>query len=172
MPRITFGNEHGVTLAIVAALTIGAAATQVGEKPEVPFPRDFRSWHHVKSIVVGPGHKSFSIRGGRHHYSANDAARTGYRTGTFPTGSVIVDEAVFTKDGQGDASGILLEGDRRGLDVMVKNDGLYKDTGGWGFEHFDRDGTTGVLSTAARERCYECHATQTERDHVFSRVRR
>jgi Cytochrome P460 len=94
----------------------------------------------------------------------------GYRTGKFPNGSVIVDEAVFTKDGEDQAKGILLEANRRALDVMVKNDRLYKDTGGWGFQHFDRDTTTGTLNMEARGKCQECHANA-KRDHVFSSVR-
>jgi len=140
------------------------------DKPDVPYPAGFRSWQHVKSIVVGPEHKSFAIRGGIHHYYANDKAMEGYRTGKFPNGSVIVDEAVFTKEGEGPAKGILLEGDRRALDVMVKNDPLYTETGGWGFEHFDRDNETGLLSASARATCHSCHSRQ--KDCVFSAVRK
>jgi hypothetical protein len=57
------------------------------------------------------------------------------------------------------------------MDVMVKNDRLYKDTGGWGFEHFDRDATTAMLTAGARSTCFECHAKAT-RDHVFSTIRK
>ncbi|HMJ60300.1 MAG TPA: cytochrome P460 family protein [Bryobacteraceae bacterium] len=140
------------------------------DNPAVPYPAGFRSWQHVKSIVVGPEHKSFPIRGGIHHYYANDKAMEGYRTGKFPNGSVIVDEAVFTKDGEGPAKGITLEGDRRALDVMAKNDQLYSDTGGWGFEHFDRNNETGLLPASARATCHSCHSKQ--KDCVFSAVRK
>ena len=159
------------TLVIAAALTT-ATVIWAEDKPEVPYPSDFRSWQHVKSILIGPEHKSFPNRGGIHHYYANDKAMEGYRTGKFPNGSVIVDEAVFTKDGEGQAKGILLEGHRRGLDVMVKNDQLYKETGGWGFEHFDRDNKTGLLPASGQAQCHACHAKQTDRDHVFSTVRK
>jgi Cytochrome P460 len=94
----------------------------------------------------------------------------GYRIGTFPNGSVIVDEAVFTTDGEGQAKGILLEAGRRGLDVMVKDDRLYQETGGWGFEHFDRDTMTGTLSATARVQCQACRS-KAQRDFVFSAVR-
>jgi quercetin dioxygenase-like cupin family protein len=136
-----------LTLALGVIMTAGAAMwAQNTDAPDVPYPRDFRSWRHVKSIVIGPEHKSFPNRGGIHHYYANELALEGYRTGTFPNGSVIVDEAVFTKDGTDQAKGTLVEGDRRALDVMVKNDQRYKETGGWGFEHFDRDSTKSMLS--------------------------
>jgi hypothetical protein len=159
-------------LTLGAVVMAGAALlAQTKEAPDVPYPRDFRSWRHVKSIVIGPEHASFPNRGGIHHYYANEQALEGYRTGTFPNGSVIVDEAVFTKDGTGQGKGILLEGDRRALDVMVKNDQLYKDTGGWGFEHFDRDSPAGMLPSADRRKCLDCHSTAA-RDHVFSTIRK
>ena len=124
----------------------------------------------VKSMVVGPAHASFPNRGGLHHYYANDKAAAGYRTGTFPDGAIVVDEAVFTKEGEGRATGLLLEGERRFLDVMVKDAQRYKSTGGWGYEHFDRDDQAGRLTDAERGTCAACHA-KAPADHVFSRIR-
>ena len=168
MPLATLRTTPVLALALGAVMTAGAVIwAQNRDAPGRPYPRDFRSWRHVKSIVIGPEHKSFPNRGGIHHYYANGPAVEGYRTGSFPNGSVIVDEGVFTKDGTDQAKGILLEADRRGLDVMVKNDQRYTATGGWGFEHFDRDGATGTLSADGRGKCLECHATAA-RDHVFS----
>src|SRR5262245_44232341 len=63
-----------------------------GDQPPVPYPEGFRSWTVVKSLIVGPDHDSFAKRGGIHHYYANDKAVAGYRTGTFPDGSIVVDE--------------------------------------------------------------------------------
>jgi len=171
MPLTTPRTSIVLTLALVA---VGAAAVAIrAQNPDaaaVPYPRDFRSWRHVKSIVIGPEHKSFPNRGGIHHYYANPAAVEGYRTGTFPNGSVLVDEGVLTKDGTDQSKGMLLEADRRSLDVMVKDDQRYKNTGGWGFEHFDRDSPTGTLSADARGKCSDCHS-MAARDHVFSAIR-
>lgn len=153
------------------ALTM-AAAVWAEDQPAVPHHGEFRSWQHVKSIVIGADHTSFARRGGIHHYYANEKAMEGYRTGKFPNGSVIVDEGVYGKDGEGQAKGILLEGERRGLDVMVKDDRVYKETGGWGFEHFDGSGKIGGLAASGRAQCYGCHSKQKERDHVFSAVRK
>jgi hypothetical protein len=152
--------------AFLATVTV----IQAGDVPQVPYPQDFRSWQHVKSIVIGPEHTSFALRGGIHHYYANDLAMEGYRSGTFPNGSMIVDEAVFTRAGEGQGKGITLEGERRALDVMIKSDRLYGDTGGWGFDHFDRDNRTGMLDASGRAKCAGCHA-KAQRDHVFSSVR-
>src|SRR3954451_6435388 len=93
-----------------------AAAVQGADQAVVPYPSGFRGWQHVKSIVVGPESPSFANRGGIHHYYANDKAAEGYRTGKFRDGSVIVDEGVFTKDGEGPAKGITLEGERRSVE--------------------------------------------------------
>jgi len=157
--------------ALLAALVLAVAVMSGQSAPSVPFPQGYRSWQHVKSIVIGPEHKSFSRRGGIHHYYANEKATEGYKTGTFPNGSIIVDEAVTAKNGEGDATGILLEGARRFLDVMVKDDRLYKETGGWGFEHFEGDDPAGQLGVEQRGQCFQCHSKRKDRDLVFSVIR-
>jgi cytochrome P460 len=158
-----------VALSLTALLAI-AAAIPAGDLPTVPYPQAFRSWQHVKSIVIGPEHPSFETRGGIHHYYANALATEGYRTGTFPDGSVIVDEGVFTRAADGPAKGITLEGDRRSVDVMVKNTRLYAATDGWGFEHFNGNEQTATPDAARRGKCLECHA-KAQRDHVYSQLR-
>jgi hypothetical protein len=169
---MTIMSTHGIwSAALVAAVVVGWAPTPEHSSSFVPFPQGYRSWQHVKTIVIGPGHKSFPRRGGFHHYYANDTAQEGYRTGMFPNGSILVDEGVLTKEGEGDATGILLEGPRRSLDVMVKDDRLYKETGGWGFEHFEGEDAAGRLDAAQRAQCYECHAKRKDRDHVFTVIR-
>ena len=156
-------------LALGVLITLATLAGQ-GEAP-VPYPDGFRSWTHVKSLVVGPDNVLFSTRGGIHHYYANAEAVGGYRTGSFPDGSIVVDEAVFLQDGNGRDKGLQLEGARRFLDVMVKDSRRYASTGGWGYEHFERDETAGRLSDDDRARCSACHS-KAPTDHVFSRIRR
>jgi hypothetical protein len=157
-------------LLIATALTV-AATMWSEERPDVPYPEGFRSWQHVITDVVGKENQTFATRGGIHHFYANAKAVEGYRTGKFPNGSILVDEGVFAKEGEGQAKGMLLEGERRSVDVMVKNDQLYQQTGGWGFEHFDRDNKTGVLTADIRAQCHACHSTQKDRDHVFTKIR-
>src|SRR5262245_57186038 len=53
------------TLALLLLFSITAWATH--SQPQtiaVPYPQDFRSWQHVKSIVIEPEHPSFARRGG------------------------------------------------------------------------------------------------------------
>jgi hypothetical protein len=168
---MTINSTHGIWCAILLGpLVIAGTAASGQATSAIPFPQEYRSWQHVKTIVIGPGHKTFSQRGGIHHYYANAKAVEGYRTGTFPNGSIIADEGVATKDGEGDAAGILLEAARRSLNVMVKDDRLFKDTGGWGFENFQGDDPTGRLGEQQRAQCYQCHA-KSNRDHVFTVIR-
>ena len=167
-PNIT--DPRATTVWLIGCLAAIAAIAASAEAPPVPYPDGFRSWTVVKSMVVGPTHESFPNRGGLHHYYANDKAVAGYRTGTFPDGSIVVDEAVAMKEGEGRATGLLLEGERRFLDVMVKDAERYKNTGGWGYEHFDGVDQTGRLTDAERGKCAGCHA-KAPSDHVFSRIR-
>ena len=53
-------------------------------------------------------------------------------TGDFADGSVIVYELREAQQ----KNGIIFEGDRRRVDVMIKDSNLYKSTGGWRFERF------------------------------------
>jgi hypothetical protein len=155
---------------IAAASSIATVTTLAADQPAVPYPTGFRSWQVVRSTVVGPEHPSFPTRGGIHHYYANDKAVEGYRTGVFPNGSMIVDEGVFTKDGEGKAKGLVFETERRAIDVMVKNNDLYKETSGWGFEQFKGDERTGVLTDSRRKQCHDCHSTQ--KNSVFTALRK
>jgi hypothetical protein len=66
----------------------------------------------------------------------------------------------------GESKGILNEGERSGLDVMRKDDRLYKETGGWGFETFDSK--NGRLAEKDRAQCYSCHSKQKDHDLVFT----
>jgi hypothetical protein len=157
-------------LVVLWPITIAATAAQ---PTPIPFPGEYRSWQHVRTIVVGSEHRSFASRGGIHHYYANAKAVEGYRSGRFPNGSIIVDEGVLTEDGTGPFKGIVLEGNRRSLDVMVKNDRLYADTGGWGFEHFEGTEATGQLQNDVKRRtaCFECHSKSESGNLVFSKLR-
>jgi len=159
--------RDAVMLVILPVMALGGASET---SPEVPFPDSYHAWRHVKSVVIGPGHKSFAGEGGKiFHFYANQDAVEGYTTGKFPNGSIIVRETLRTIPGEGDSKGALNEGDRSALDVMLKDDRLYKETGGWGFERFDDKNARS--SEKDRAQCYSCHSRQTSHDLVFSTMR-
>ena len=140
-------NDHRAPVKAFAVALLATAVTLFAQdKQPLPYPDGFRTWTHIKSLVVGPDHESYAKRGGIHHYYANDKAVAGYHTGNFP------------------------DGERRFLDVMVKDGGRYGSTGGWGYEHFDRNDCTGRLSGNEQATCSACHV-KAPTDHVFSRIR-
>jgi Cytochrome P460 len=162
-------NRRRIVRRSVMSVVFSVIATGItaADGPVVSFPDGYRSWQHVKSEVVGPEHKSFASEGGKiFEFYANPAAIDGYRVGRFPNGSVIVRETLRTVAGEGESKGILNEGARSALDVMSKDDRLYKETGGWGFETFDSNNAR--LSESARAQCYACHSREKDRDLVFT----
>ena len=132
--------------------------------PVVPYPEGYRSWMHVKSTLVGPQSTAFASNGGIHHFYANEKAVEGYRGGSFPDGSVLIDDLLEAKE----ANGVTSAGPRRRLAVMVKNAERYRETGGWGFEIFKGDDHTASLTPQARADCFACH--KNGRDSVFSEL--
>src|ERR1041385_8280251 len=120
-----------------------------------PFPKDFRRWAHVKSVLVGPQSAAFATEGGIHHIYANAKALGGYETGKFPDGSVIVYDLLETKE----VAGNTIEGATRRVDVMVKDTQHYHTTGGWQFMSFPGDKQAdGNLAADRQAVCSKCHA--------------
>lgn len=135
----------------------------------VPFPKEFRKWAHVKSVLVGRQSTAFETEGGIHHIYANQKALEGYETGNFPDGSVIVYDLLETKEIDGNT----IEGATRRVDVMVKESEHYRATGGWEFMSFRGANQTDRKLTAERKAaCFACHANRKDHDFVFSEFRK
>lgn len=147
-----------------AAATTSALAADF----QVPYPQDYRNWHHVKSMVIKKGHPLFASFGGIHHLYANDKAMEGYRGKSFPDGAVITFDLLEAV--QDDNA--VTEGARKVLGVMHKDSKKFKATGGWGFEGFGGgDPTRRVAGSNAASACFACHAPQKAQDYTFSRLR-
>jgi hypothetical protein len=156
--------RHAVAFVVLPVIVLGLAAAE--KSPEVPFPDGYRSWRRVKSVIFGPEHPSFARDGARvFHFYANRQAIAGYGAGKFPNGSVMVRETLRTTAGDGASKGVFEEGERSAVDVMVKDDRQYKETGGWGFESFDSNFAR--VAEKDRAQCYACHSKQKDRDLVF-----
>jgi hypothetical protein len=161
--RSTSTRGAAIALAILIPVHI-----QSEPNATVPYPSDYRKWVHVKSTLITSNHRSFATNGGLHHFYANEKALQGYQTGKFADGSVLVDDALDMND----KDGVMSEGSRRRVAVMVKDATRYAETGGWGFEIFPGDKTTGSLTAQAKGTCFACHGKQKDRDSVFSEFRR
>ncbi|MEP7300645.1 MAG: cytochrome P460 family protein [Caldimonas sp.] len=149
--------------ALVVAPALGA------DVPPVPYPKGYRQWTHVKSMVIQPGHALYDSFGGIHHLYANKLAEKGYATGKFSDGAVIAFDLLTATS----ADNAMQEGPRKVLGVMVKDSRRYKETGGWGFEGFKGDSITErAVGANAATACYQCHTAQKDKDYVFSSMRK
>jgi hypothetical protein len=153
-------------LAITAATTTGLATAS--DSTPVPYPKGYRDWHHVKSMVINPGHGLYDSFGGIHHLYANKAALQGYKTGKWPDGSVIVFDLLDAKA----ADNSVTEGTRKVVGVMHRDARKYASTGAWGYEGFKGDSTVDrAVGASAATACYQCHTAQKESGFVFSKLR-
>jgi cytochrome c553 len=151
-------------LVLLAAFALAPAAAQ-----EIAYPAGYRDWHHVKTMVINPGHPLYDAFGGIHHLYANKRALEGYAKGKFPDGAIIVFDLLEAKT---DANTVT-EGPRKVVGVMQKDASKFAATGGWGFEGFKGDSRTErAVGANAAKACFECHASQKDRDYVFSAPRR
>ena len=119
----------------------------------VAYPEGYRNWAHVKSALISPAHKGFASNGGFQHIYANPAAMEGYRTRSFPEGSIVVFDWLEMRDNNGSYE----EGARRQVDVMVKDSQRFANTGGWGFQRFVKDSQTEHAATPTPQQCFTCH---------------
>lgn len=161
-------KKHILFITLLAAGGILSAFSGLKDPEQVPYPTGYRSWTHVKSKVAMPANAANKSSGTYHHIYANDLAMQGYKTGKFPKGAVIVADFITAVD----SSAALFEGQRKYVDVMIRNTEQYADTGGWGFEEFDKDSKTArKVNLVNAQACFNCHKSQAASEFVFSKYR-
>ena len=136
----------------------------------------------IFGIKIPPGYRDWRLisvaheEGNLHSFGAmlgNDVAIKAYRDGKlpFPDGTIIAalhfshiaseeNDKVF-----GDPQSFV-PGPPTNVQFMVKDSKKWPTTGGWGFAHFNNDGTPGT--EALLKTCAPCHA-KASRDFVFTR---
>jgi len=134
----------------------------------VQYPDNFRRWVHVASKVLMPGaNPQIASEEGMRHIFANQRAVGAFTSGDFPDGSIIVYEL---REAQQQKNGVILEGERKRVDVMIKDSSLYKNTGGWRFERFwGNDQGQNALHDAGVS-CFQCHSKANAHGYVFSQL--
>jgi hypothetical protein len=133
----------------------------------VQYPESFRRWVHVSTGVIMPGASpQLKSEEGMRHIFANAKAVEGYPSGDFADGSIIVYEL---RDVQ-QKNGSILEGERRRVDVMIKDSNLYKNTGGWRFERFWGNDQAQDAVPDAGAPCFQCHSNAKTHGLVFTRL--
>lgn len=133
----------------------------------VQYPDGFRRWVHVGTGVILPGNNpALKREEGMHHVFANPKAVDGYASGDFADGSIIVYELREAKQ----MNGVIFEGDRRRVDVIIKDSTLYKDTGGWRFERFWANDQAQNAVQDAGASCFACHSNAKTHGFVFTQL--
>jgi len=133
----------------------------------VPYPQNYRSWAHVKTMLIEPGHPLANPFQGIHHVYANQKAYQGLKSGNYSDGAVLVFDLIdyLQKDKA------IQEGSRKLVGVMHKDAKKYAQTGGWGFEGFAANSKTERLVKDGGLSCFGCHAPEKANDFVFSKLR-
>ena len=152
-----------------ALLALAAVSMNILYATEsVEYPDGFRRWVHVGTGVILPGtNPQLKSEEGMHHVFANEKAADGYATGDFADGSMIVYEL---RDAQ-QKDGVITEGDRKRVDVMIKDSKLYSSTGGWRFERFwGTDQAQNALPDTGSS-CFQCHSKANTHGFVFSQLK-
>jgi hypothetical protein len=153
---------------LITTLVAAAAGAAQAAPPEVDYPAGWRTWAHVKSMTINPGHPLHESFGGTHHLYANAKALAGYRSGRFADGSVIVFDLLEAIN----ADNTITEGPRKVVGVMAKDAKRYAATGGWGFEAFKGDTRERVVTQGkAASACFACHTQVKDQGYVFSKLR-
>jgi hypothetical protein len=167
-PAFTLSNAFAVVVVLGSANYLPHLSSDESSQTNIAYPSGFREWVHVKSGILGPEFPMEPERG-VHHVYANKTALAGMESGTFEDGSVIVYDLVSLSE----KSGIGTEGERRRIDVMVKDSKLYAGSGGWGFGRFMGDEREhDVLTGDVRKACLQCHEKQKAHGYVFSEFRK
>lgn len=154
------------TLAVAVVLAC-AAPSLAAEKASVAYPDGFRTWRHVKSMVINKGHPLFEAVGGIHHIYANPAALKGYRSRNWADGSVLVFDLFEAVE----ADAAVSEGARKAVVVMERNSKKFAATDGWGYQVFDAKTRKGALDAKGAADCAACHSQQKAAGYVFSAMR-
>ena len=169
MKRITFLLLAVATLAGAIAYMVPASGQEAQNSAPVyltKIPSGYRDWR-----LISVAHEE----GNLHSFAAvlgNDVAIKAYREGKlpYPDGTIIAalhyghvsseeNDKVFGNPQS------FVPGPPTNVQFMVKDSKKYASTGGWGFGHFNKDGSSGT--EAQLKTCFPCHA-KASRDLVFT----
>ncbi len=146
-----------VVVVLPLAFALGLAAD---EKKEVSLPDDWRSYTHVKSMVIPD--KNHGLYGFHHVYVNGKGLATLKGGGSYPEGSIFI--AVFY-DVNMEKDGSVTQGKKLRY-VYMRKDASAKETGDWEYAVFDADGKFVEKDT---KKCYECHTGVKSSDFIFSK---
>lgn len=165
MSKINRSEKIMVSALVVIACTLAVADAQW--ERGVDYPSDYRAWQHLKTMIIQPGHPLEDPFGGIHHIYANAAAMSGLSNGQYEDGAVFVFDLLDY-----DASNnLIVETERKRIDVMQYDSRQFSETGGWAFDTFVGDSRTERLEQDVETACFNCHVAAKETSYVYSQYR-
>jgi hypothetical protein len=144
---------------------VGFNAVIALDKGKVSYPAGYQDWKQVRSMVsFDEKHAFLNSSGGVHYVYVNSRGLKAYRNGRdFPDGAIIVFDLLEARTGQG----TFVDGPGKFIGVMQKDSRKFKETGGWGFDAFEKDTKNAFVKDGGKG-CFDCHSGQKQRDFVFS----
>jgi hypothetical protein len=158
-------KNQTLVIAMVFAIPLLAIAATVDP---VAYPDGYRSWTHIKSMVIHPDHSLADPFEGIHHVYANDAALAGLESNKYQDGATLVFDLLSQVIG----GGATQEGERKFIGVMEYDAERFAATGGWGFEAFAGNSMTERVVEDGGGSCFACHQAAKEDSYVFSKYRK
>lgn len=165
--RIIGSREVVAGLAALIAVWSLWALAEDPQPDGVDYPSNFRTWQHVKTMLIQPGHPLEVPFGGIHHIYANAKAMRGLSDGQFQDGAVFV----FDLLNYVESENTIVEAERRRIDVMQYSMQRFAATGGWGFDSFEGGKRTERVEQDVVTACFDCHQAAKDTNFVYSRYR-
>ena len=152
-----------LVLLLILATAFGA---QVSMNPAgVDYPANYRSWRHINSMIIQPGHPLEDPFGGIHHIYANSKAFDGLEGSEYETGATFVFDLLSYIE----QDKTIVQSKRKRIDVMQYDADRFADTGGWGFDTFVGNSTTERVEQNVVSACFGCHQSAKQSGYVFSK---
>jgi len=159
------------SVAVIAALTPSTSG-QTGQNAApvwvTKMPAGYRDWKWISSAHEEGNLNSIGAVLG------NDVAIKAYseKTLPFPDGTIIAAlHYRYTSSEENnkvfDRAQSFVPGQPTNVQFMIKDSKKYAATGGWGFGHFNKDGTLG--DDTLMKTCFPCHRQEKGQDLVFTR---
>ena len=153
---------------ILLAVSVVVSLSMAGDENKVAYPNDYRTWTHLKSMVINDAHSLSDPFEGIHHIYANKKALDGLKSNSYEDGATFVFD-LLTAERTKEAT---VEGKRKFIGVMLYDKTKYKKTGNWGFEAFAGDSNDKRVVKDSGVSCFQCHVGVENKSYVFLEYRK
>jgi len=160
-------STKSIAVVVVVAISFASAIVDAQRGQGVDYPSGYRTWQHVKSMIIQPGHPLEDPFGGIHHVYGNEKAMRGLKNNQYADGAVFV----FDLLDYDNSNNLIVETERKRIDVMQYDSQLFSATDGWGYDTFVGDSRTERWDQDVVTACYNCHVAAKETGYVYSKYR-